>query len=376
MKPIIINKPEFIEKEGCPAVTALLEIGENHYELWYCAEGIPLACRPESFLAATLLPAMKFGMPLQSDGTASQRLLGNITKIQDIYHAWDHNFKRVQVLIDGLKNAKETISQGVGSFFSGGVDSFYTLLKHYDEITHLIFVHGFDINLEDKRLRDRVVNSLREAATELKKPLIEIGTNLRTFSDKHVSWEWYHGAALASVALLLSPQFQKFYIPATFSYASLFPWGSHPILDPLWGTENMEIVHDGCEAKRLDKVKQIAECDTVLKSLRVCWENREGAYNCGQCGKCLRTMALLRVAGALERCSTFDRTLDLSAMARLKLDTKLRPYIKENLQAIERLGTDPQVVKALRNCLDGKYHRVVRKLARKIITKLGFIELV
>jgi hypothetical protein len=33
------------------------------------------------------------------------------------------------------------------------MDSFYMLLKHRAEITHIIFVHGFDIDLEDRELR-------------------------------------------------------------------------------------------------------------------------------------------------------------------------------------------------------------------------------
>ena len=38
------------------------------------------------------------------------------------------------------------------------------------------------------------------------------------------------------------------------TYAHLGPLGSHPLLDPLWSSEDVELVHDGCEATRLDKL--------------------------------------------------------------------------------------------------------------------------
>jgi asparagine synthetase B (glutamine-hydrolysing) len=112
---------------------------------------------------------------------------------------------------------------GVGCFFSGGVDSFYTLLKHRQEVTHIIFVHGFDIALEEKELRSRASRMAQEVARELGVTLIEVETNLRSFSDKVVGWGKYHGAAMASVALLFQHRFSKVLIAATNSYAELTP---------------------------------------------------------------------------------------------------------------------------------------------------------
>jgi hypothetical protein len=153
--------------------------------------------------------------------------------------------------------------------------------------------------------------------------------------------------------MLLSGQLKTMYLPATHTYAELFPCGSHPLLDPLWSTETLEIVHDGCEATRVEKVARIAQSGAALRYLRVCWENRDGAYNCGRCEKCLRTMISLRVAGALDRCATFDRPLDYGALSRLKLDAYKRPYFQENLEAVERGHQDPALAHGLRKLLDG-----------------------
>ncbi len=240
--------------------------------------------------------------------------------------------------------------RGSACFFTGGIDSFYTLLKRRDELTALIFVHGFDVSLTNAALLDTISAAMRQVASAFGKPLIEVKTNLREFSDRYVSWEYYHGAALASVALLLSSRFSRVYVASTRSYAGLVPMGSHPLLDPLWSTEHTTIVHDGCEAARVEKVAAVARCDLVLRTLRVCWENPAGAYNCGRCEKCLRTMVDLRIAGVLDRCTTFARPLDLRAVSRLPVDRKTA-YFQESLRAVERLGTDPDLAKALRSSI-------------------------
>ncbi len=62
------------------------------------------------------------------------------------------NLQRIGVDAE-VRGGPSDLASGIACFFSGGVDSFYTLLKHREEITHIIFVHGFDIALEDHSLR-------------------------------------------------------------------------------------------------------------------------------------------------------------------------------------------------------------------------------
>ena len=39
------------------------------------------------------------------------------------------------------------------SFFSGGVDSMFTLLKRREEISHVVFIHGFDFIVDSGTFR-------------------------------------------------------------------------------------------------------------------------------------------------------------------------------------------------------------------------------
>lgn len=117
---------------------------------------------------------------------------------------------------------------------------------------------------------------------------------------------------MASVGLALQGYFAEIVVAGgkTGRYAHGEPWGSSPDLDPLWSTERLTFVHDGCEASRLDKIRLITRFPIVLETLRVCWENPSNEYNCCKCEKCLRTMLGLHIAGVLPECKTFALPID------------------------------------------------------------------
>jgi lipid II:glycine glycyltransferase (peptidoglycan interpeptide bridge formation enzyme) len=273
-----------------------------------------IAREVDFLLPLTLLPAMITDSRLKLPGRVSSQLLSTLPKVQDMFHLWGTRnwgakFQHVPVDVDAQsKNAKP--ASGTACFFSGGVDSFYTLLKNTDKVTHLIFVHGFDITLANRALRAQASRAAREVAKELGKSLIEVETNLRSFSDSLVNWDHYHGSALASVGLLFQHLFREVLIPASATYAELYALGSHPLLDPLWSTDLTRFEHDGCEASRVDKSAYISNSETAMRWLRVCWANPRIAYNCGRCEKCRWTMWNLHAAGALGRCRTLPKTLD------------------------------------------------------------------
>jgi len=349
----LLGEPKHADGSDGPVVTTSLWVAGRHHDISYHLSRGPVATGWEPFLAASLLLAMRAGEALQIPGVVSPRLLEGVERIQDIFHVWDRRLKRVAVeSLPGLRAAAASHRRGVACFFSGGVDSFYSLLKNAGEITALIFVHGWDVSLDDGPLRAKVSEAIGAAARQVHKPLIEVETDLYAMRKGYVKWRFYHGAALASVALLLSPLFHRVIIPASHSYSQLFPWGSHPLLDPLWSTEDTELVHDGCEATRTEKVVRIASSDAALQWLRVCFENREGTYNCGQCEKCLRTMVSLRAAGVLGRCSAFDRPLDLDAVSRMEIrEINVRGFAEDNLRFVEKHARDPALAEALRECL-------------------------
>jgi hypothetical protein len=352
------------EQGGQCVLSASIGVGDKTHDVWYKVKGASLGQHPEAFLAATLLPAMKLRRPLRVSGAISPRLWNAVPAIQRIFRSWDGECGLIPVDVQRRERVAANAANGCACFFSGGVDSFFTLLQHRDQISTLIFVHGFDIPLPALRLRAKVSETIRAAAAELGKPLIEVETNLRDFSDLYVSWEHHNGAALASVALLLSSQFSHVYAAATHAFAAPFPWHRDMAFDA-WSTERTQIVNDdGHEIPRVAKVAYISRDDVALKFLRVCGENHGDAYNCGVCEKCLRTMVALRIAGALDRCPAFARPLDLACVSRI-VPGHNRYFIEENRDAALRSGTDPALVAALQDCLAGGHDGARRPLLRR-----------
>lgn len=330
-----------------------------------------LTASADPFLALTLLPAMILGEPLHLDGAVSPTLLANSERLQQIYRRWVTGAQAVAVSASSTApDATPVLKDGVGCFFSGGVDSFHSLLMHEDSITHLVLISGFDKGLRNPAVLEKTRLALQEVAAAFGKQPLEASTNIRNFTDPLASWSFYHGGVLAAVALALSRGFNAFFVPSSYSYDQLHPWGSHPLLDPLWSLPELQMKHDGCEFSRYEKVARIAEADLALAHLRVCWDSRKGSnFNCGQCEKCLRTMMSLHLNGALGRCRTFPTPLTPRAIGGIRIKTEGQmAFTQENLRelALRQGSHDRALYRALRWAVRrGRVRRAVRALVSR-----------
>jgi hypothetical protein len=98
----------------------------------------------------------------------------------------------------------------------------------------------------------------------------------------------------------------------------------------------------------------VAKSDVAMRHLRVCWENRDGTYNCGTCRKCIRTQIALRIAGRLEACETLPDDIDLDEVRRLPLgDVNTIARHAELVHHLRALGTEPELLAA---CEDDLRH--------------------
>jgi hypothetical protein len=268
------------------------------FRLWYrVPKAYQVSRSGDPFLAAALLPAMLKGEKLEIDPgmPVSPRLLENVSQLQEIHHCWNPVLKIVP--IQAMTLPAEPLNGGAFSFFSGGVDSMFTFLKRLNEISHAVFIQGFDFFLDNEAYKTAITRNT-SFVEGCGKKLIPVETNHYQFGYRYnLSRNLTQGSALASVALLLGHP--RVYLPAAYSYNQLLPLGSHPLTDPLYSNECVEIIHDGAEARRVDKVRKIIECEAALRSLTVCLEDMN--VNCGKCSKCLRTMIpleLLNVSSA------------------------------------------------------------------------------
>lgn len=323
----------------------------------------------QPWLPASLPILMAVGGEVAFSGALDEVALAGAERAQTMLREWNPALQRVRIRADRAEPGQR--ADGVGCFFSGGVDSFYSALTRRDEITHLIFVQGFDVALDDERLAARALAGVQAAARELGKQLVVVRTDLRALSDRWSRWgEEYHGAALAVIGLLLAEHVGRVLIPSTFQTGDAIPWGSHAELDPQWSTSRVVFQHHGDELHRADKIGAISADPVALRHLRVCWQQENGEYNCGRCSKCIRTMAVLQAYGALEACATLPSTIDSSPLRRVR---RPKPYEVIDARAILALlkargVRDRALTRDLRGLVlrDSSYWRAARAMRERL----------
>ena len=330
------------------------------FSLWY---RFPRWCRPylsadngDPFLAALLLPAMRTREKLTIPAPVSPRLLEALPEIQTIFTQFDPRTARVPIAAEPRQNGLPIVDREpwVALFFSMGSDSFYSLLKNQREhpadsatITHLISLHGFDAAHHgwDETFPPALLRNFTRVSDDLGKTLVPVVTNVRQVGARLAPWTMMHGAALASVALALGSAIRRLTIASSATYDTIYPWGTHPLLDPLWATETIAVVHDGCEKSAIEKLHDIIGSDLVLQTLRVC-PGYGPEYNCGRCNKCMRAMVDLLLAGCLERTQTFPHEIDPERL-RIALQAPTSPVqlanFRKRLAAFDATGLRPDL---------------------------------
>jgi hypothetical protein len=310
----------------------------------------------DAFVPALLIPCMSRSEPLEVVPAISTRLHAALDTVQTILAQWWPELRRVPVAATPTDASAVEATGKSASFFSGGVDSFYTCLKHAGEpgspwaprLTHLVHMEGVEKPVEESVDARSLRDSIRRIAEHYGLDAVFGRTNIRTVFP--ISWsKYYHGAGLASIGLSLASGFRRILLPSTHSFRHLFAWGSHPLLDPLWSTEQTEIVHDGCEVTRIEKTALIANDPFALDHLRVCLRNHGGPGNCGRCSKCIRTMVTLDALGALSRAKSFpSRRLpaDFDRLLPLTEDND-RAFVEEIVSYVQERDPGNRVARTL-----------------------------
>jgi hypothetical protein len=351
-----ISAPELVRDGDDAVVTAELTgirpAGTLRYRIPAAHEPTPEAMADALFPIGLLL-AMATDRELVLDAPVSAALLGQSETVQDVFTAWyPATLGRARLDVAARAATPARRAERALSTFTGGVDSFYTLHQNSDAISSLLFVHGFDIPLSHQEFRKVTSEHLQASAAAAGKELIEGATNLRRFLNPHVTWSsMAHGAAITSVVLLLSGTHGTLYLPASYSYSDLFPWGSHPLVDPLWSTEYLDVRHDGAGATRVAKTRAIAHDPVAQEHLRVCFQ-RTGEYNCGRCKKCVRTKTALDLEGRLGAFTAFAEGVDAEAVRALGVHSETDlAFARENLDFAREQGRD-DIAGALSGSID------------------------
>ena len=200
-------------------------------------------------------------------------------------------------------------------FYSGGLDSAQTLISHLEDKPILLAIWGSDIRYDNKKGWRLVENVISNTAKQYQLQKAFMHSTFREFDNEallHNDFSqtlqdgWWHGIK-HSLGLLghIAPyvwkhQINTMYIAASFCIQDgKVRCASDPSIDNQVRFSDCQVVHDGYEYSRQDKIHNLVEfCKKNNRyfQLHVCWQSQEG-NNCCMCEKCYRTMAGLWAEG-------------------------------------------------------------------------------
>jgi hypothetical protein len=345
---------------------------------------VPEECRDElsetgnPWLLLIVPLAMSSGEDITLPFPVDSNLLENVQGMMRFWHSSYSDLKPARInTVQGSGHRRSMNRRGI--YFSGGIDSTFSLLRHDKSLTgcgsgtvdDLIFVAGLDVPISDRAEVELTQKHLGRVAAAHDKNLIRIDTNLKQLDTPYRgNWLLFYGCALGAAGHLLDGRFGELIISAGHCYGERPLTGSHPITDPLLSSRQLRFVHDGASFTRVEKTEQIALAGDPLQSVRVCWESKRHD-NCSRCGKCLLTMATLDLAGYRNRAECFDwsayRIDDLRSLF-LADDTQVIFFreVVEDARKRGRTDVEEVVTSALRTSLR----------ARKIIGRVRRIPVI
>lgn len=281
--------------------------GRHVGTIFFRTETTPLTPTADALLCLGLIPALEVFAPLRIDGSVDPSLLANADAIQDLLCSWYPFYRRIPV---SAAAAERTHPDGRGTalFYSGGIDSSHSLAAERGRLDALITIVDADAPGQRSPGAKRLIAGLGRAASAYGLEPIVVETNVRAVMQPFLGWIEFHGSAMAAIRHLLGNRFETVLIASSGDETAWFtPWGSHPALDPLFGTEGARIEHHGL-VKRLDKIGTIVTQPALMAQLHIC--NRDPQTNCGRCTKCRFAIACLSVLGAMDRAPSFPRDLE------------------------------------------------------------------
>ena len=316
----------------------------------------------DPFLLVPYYVAMRYGQDLKICGKVSAKLYHNLTNyIQQIFLDFSDDLRTVKLEVDGF----DTVEQDgtlVGAGISCGVDSLSTIYDNYVNkeaskyrINALFLfncgTHGYFNDDYAEPLFQARYDMNKEAANELNLPIYQVESNIQFFAKK-VGQSRVGFLAIWSCIISMQKKIRRYYVSGCLSYCEVIKWHEHyhdkdmdgfcgMYLVPLIQTERIELIYDGAQYRRTEKIIRISDWSIAQRHLNVCLTEKNTAENCTLCEKCLRTVFVIDVIGKLDEFSqVFDlnryKHVRLNYICRLLCDYKHDSFAKDNIDLAEK----------------------------------------
>ena len=276
----------------------------------------------DPFVLVPLMLGMYYGQDVHIKGDISPRLYHNIRHyIINIFDRFSDYNRIVNFEVDGFKivHGPSTL---IGTGISCGVDSLVTIYDNFiqetDEnfkINSLFFFnygsHGdFEDSSSHKRWEDRITLNMK-CAEELNLPVYLVDTNFHAYTHR-IGEPQMGYLANYSCILALQNYIKRYMTSANLSYDEIMIYRDNSrdfdfaeycesFFPHLVSTEGVELVIDGCQYTRAQKIERISEWKIAQKYLNVCIHPVSKGHNCSNCEKCMWTLIPLEAMGKLDK---------------------------------------------------------------------------
>lgn len=218
---------------------------------------------------------------------------------------------------------------GVGLFFTRGVDSWSTLLDLLDEppgdrVTHLVSVrHAAPAA---PAVQAQVVAGHHPVAAELGLEVVEVETSVQALLNPHRRWIDTAALALTGAGLQVAGRMRRLVLTTDHpAHVHTRTGVDADLVGPL-RTGRTEVVAGNPDRTRGQRIAHLLGSPQARRSLQVCWAGGT-AGNCGRCGKCLITMAELAIAGDPDPAAGFAAPVDPDHVRQMALGPEMGPFV-------------------------------------------------
>lgn len=304
-----------------------------------------------------------------------------------------------QISFKGNVNAKKLIdncydkTDNVALFFSGGLDSFSTLINHINEKPELVTIWGSDVMLDDEQGWQNVKNHVESVKKQFEIKGNFIKSNFRTFIKESalsnlvyekVNDGWWHafqhGIAIITqtAPIAYCDKLDKVYIASSYSEKNrAITCASDPSIDNFVKFASCSVFHDQYDHSRMEKMKSLinyARRTGNYPQLRVCWISR-GGKNCCKCEKCYRTIYEIIACGedpnkyGLLFNSDINKEARKYIMYKHSIDTPAVPLwneIKEEFMKNEKIFNRSEYKWINKIDFKNGNHKLLKKIKNKI----------
>lgn len=284
--------------------------------------------KADGFLVGLLILAMKLNSDIRIEDPISERLLyGLKTFLIPALVKMNPDFKNINIYVEKLSTKDFNKYDGVATGISGGVDSFYTVLKNMDsgivdshKMSHLVLFNAgnFGLDYQESTIEFyKQIEYVLPLAKSLNLPFVYLNSNLMEF----VKFSWEQVTTFSNIAsgLILQNLIKTYYYSSTYSIDEFrldFSDNSYYDLinQMVLKMEGFEMISFGGLQSRFEKTKYISSFNIVNNNLNVCLNpekarNEGDKLNCSKCTKCIQTMTSLDIINKLD---LYDKVFDLS----------------------------------------------------------------